>query len=99
MHYVDAKDVDLRRTGEYVEYRNDKAGAINFLLDEANEDALSITRGDWVWNDGHRAHWEAANAKLAAQIVVAVLTVLRELNTTCTRFPVPGFQAVPVPTK
>ena len=28
------------------------------------------------------------------QIAVAVLTVLRELNTTCTRFPVPGFLGV-----
>ena len=31
VHYVDAKDVDLRRTGEYVKYRNDKDGAIESL--------------------------------------------------------------------
>ena len=67
VHYVDAKDVDLSRTGEYVEYRNDKAGAIEFLLGEANEERLSITVKDWTWNDGRRKHWQAASEALAAR--------------------------------
>ena len=67
VHCVDAKDVDLRRTGEYVEYRNDRDEAIKFLLAEANEDVLSITRDDWVWNDGRGKYWVLASSELAAR--------------------------------
>jgi len=64
VHYVDAKDVDLRRTGQYAKYRNDKDGAIKFLVEGSNMSYPSIPIVDWVWGDGRPGHWDAASKAL-----------------------------------
>ena len=68
-HYVLASDINLRRTGDYAQYRGNRDEAIKFLCrPEVSLTKLHVTQAEWKWQDGLAHDWDAASAALKGHL-------------------------------